>query len=77
MFIVAPRGRTKDEIFSDTPIFSWVTLMVIGSVAELERVTKAVRVASLTPLKKRIGDTLAQIVSNPEYTNAAWMMHPR
>ena len=52
MLTVAPRGRTKLEMFSDTPSSSSVIFMVTGSVALLELVEKASNCAGRIALKK-------------------------
>ena len=55
MLIVAPRGRTKDEILRETPSFSSQFFMLTGSVPELEHVVKASIIASDMPRKNFTG----------------------
>ena len=71
MLIVAPRGRTNDEIFSEIPMFSLAQRMLMGSVAELDRVTNAVSIASFAPEKNQSGERPAKIRTSPEYMTIA------
>ena len=54
MFMVAPRGRTKELISGSAPI-SLQHSMLIGKVALDEVVVNAVSIAGARPLKKAIG----------------------
>jgi len=55
MFTVAPKGRVKLRMWGFTLRFSSLTLMLTGRVAALDRVTKAVSMASFTPEKNQKG----------------------
>ena len=71
--IVAPKGRTKEEISSSAPMESAHSLET-GRVAAEEVEVKAKIMAAEAPLKKVMGLMPAKALAETEYTTTAWMM---